>query len=81
MGAELLGCIIAAVLVMCVMWWCLPRGEGFLATAYYAPACGSVWSGRDRAECHGITTGVMPSIDTTNKYGSRLCAGRLGVPP
>ena len=56
-------------------------GEGFLGTLYYSPSCGSEWSGRRRHECRGITTGVMPSIETTSKFGNGLCSGRLGVPP
>ncbi len=55
--------------------------EGFLSTVYYSPSCGSEWAGRRRHECRGITTGTMPSIETTAKFGHGVCSGRLGVPP
>jgi hypothetical protein len=55
--------------------------EGFLGELYYSPSCGSEWLGRRRSDCRGITTGVMPSIETTSKFGNGLCSGRLGVPP
>lgn len=55
--------------------------EGFLGELYYSPSCGSEWLGRRRSECRGITTGVMPSIETTSKFGNGLCSCRLGVPP
>jgi hypothetical protein len=54
---------------------------GFLGTLYYSPACGSQWSGRRRADCRGVSTGSMPSIEVTSKLGNGLCAGYLGVPP
>lgn len=58
-----------------------PRGEGFLGTFNYSPSCGSEWLGRRHNECRGITTGTMPSIEVTSKWGGGLCPGILGVPP
>jgi hypothetical protein len=55
--------------------------EGFLSELHYSPSCGSQWLGRRRSECRGVTSGAMPSIETTSKFGNGLCCGRLGVPP
>jgi hypothetical protein len=57
------------------------RGEGFLGSFYYSPACGSEWMGRRRRDCRGATTGIMPSIETTGMAEDRPCCGVLGVPP
>ena len=52
----------------------------FLGTFYYVPACGSIVSGRRRGDCRGVTTGLMPSIETVSPFGAGICSGRLGVP-
>lgn len=58
-----------------------PRADRFLGTMYYTPSCSSEWSDTRRSECRGITSGAMPSIETTSMVGAGPCCGRLGVPP
>lgn len=68
----------------------LDRGSGgsldvgrshFMGSAYYSPSCSSEWLGRRRADCRGLTTGGMPSIDMFGRFGNGIGCGRLGVPP
>lgn len=62
-----------------------PASEPFLGTMAYAPSCGADWGGRRRADCRGITTGVMPSIEVLGieacGLGCGLLGGLGGVPP
>jgi hypothetical protein len=58
-----------------------PR-EPFLGNFDYSPSCNPLWSGYRHGECHGFSTGAMPSIEVTRETGGdRLCSGLLGVPP
>jgi hypothetical protein len=53
----------------------------FMGSAYYSPSCSSEWLGRRRADCRGLTSGAMPSIDMFGRFGNGIGCGRLGVPP
>lgn len=49
--------------------------ERFLGAFHYGPACGSEWLHR-RRDCRGVTSGVMPVIETAT-FGDGLCCGGL----
>jgi hypothetical protein len=55
--------------------------EGFEDISYYSPRCGPADEGRSHAACRSISSGLMPSIESTVGFGNGLCCGRLGVPP
>lgn len=84
-ASLLLAALVVALLLAIYAW--APRGssEPFLGTMYYAPSCGADWGGRRRADCRGITTGVMPSIEVHGieacGLGCGLLGGLGGVPP
>ncbi len=88
-ASLILAALVVVVLVLAVYAACSGgsgRGsEPFLGTMYYAPSCGADWGGRRRADCRGITTGVMPSIEVGGIGACGLGCGRLGglggVPP
>lgn len=75
MRALVLAAALVLALALAALW--RRRPEHFS----YSPSCGSARTGRQRAECRGITTGVMPSIETTDRLGNGRCCGRIGVPP
>ncbi|MFA6165779.1 MAG: hypothetical protein WC700_04125 [Gemmatimonadaceae bacterium] len=91
LGLLIAGLIFLAVLVvsfMCLQLYNLRKplsrrrcADNFMSAAYYSPACGSEWAGRRRAECRGVTSGVMPSIEPTAGFGQGVCGGLFGVPP
>lgn len=93
--AEYLNLLVAALILLVVLtasFMCLQLynlrkplsrrcRDGFMSAAYYSPACGSEWAGRRREECRGVTSGVMPSIESTAGFGQGLCGGLFGIPP
>lgn len=78
--ARVLVVAAAALAALLVVWFVAQKRRG-RDGFYYAPTCGAERTGRQRAECRGITTGVMPSIETMARLGNGRCCGRLGVPP
>lgn len=58
-----------------------PVSEAFLGELHYTPSCGSTWLNRRRRNCHGLSTGAMPSIETDGWFGATNCCGHFGVPP
>lgn len=86
--ADLVLAVVVVVAVLLLLHLAAPaagglgRAESFLGTFDYAPQCGAYWPGRRRANCRGITTGVMPSIETDSIEACALGCGRLGgIPP
>jgi hypothetical protein len=71
MQGLLVACVILLVVLAVALALpprCRRRGDGFEPEVL-------------RNYRHGVTCGVMPSIETTCDFGNGLCAGAFGVPP
>jgi hypothetical protein len=87
-GLALAALVLVLVLIVCYMCVHLFKlrqpdacGEGFTSWVEYKPACGALWVGGRRGSCKGLTTGLMPSIESDPPISWAPCCGSLGVPP
>ena len=78
-AAEILAIAVLVVLLVAVFLAGRRAPEPFVGFADYAPMCET--GSANRWWCRGLTTGGMPAIETTDRFGNGLCCSWLGVPP
>lgn len=80
-GTVIAALVLLAVLIIGVLYYCKQHASGFTPGGY-TPACGGTeWQGRNRKNCHGMTSGTMPVLEYRNPCMGDLGCGLLGIPP